>query len=234
MTKVRDKSQAVSGDTITYDVEAVLARVASVAGVTRDIDVARILGVRKQALPTWRQRGTVPYDRLMVFAQERGVSLDYLLLGRRPEGIDTSVFAKVLTALMAENSEQRMLNARDFGYFAALVYNRVHAIPDPARRTAEIARSVDLLNKVRAALSLQNWLRAIETEKAKGTSKEYLDAIGGFSAQMVENLRESSGGLEEKLPGEVFGPGTELEAAFLEGRLDPGAETERSSEGGEP
>jgi hypothetical protein len=61
-----------------------VARLRQVLGVANDAQLGRALGLRESAPGNWRARDSVPYRQCVEIAAERGVSLDWLLLGRGP------------------------------------------------------------------------------------------------------------------------------------------------------
>lgn len=75
----------------TNEVEIVLSRVKRVIKSKTDVDVAEALGVSKSNVPTWRKRGTVPYKELVMWAEDRHVSLNWLFYGIPPMGLDEAM-----------------------------------------------------------------------------------------------------------------------------------------------
>ncbi|GAB3394975.1 helix-turn-helix domain-containing protein [Azotobacter armeniacus] len=63
---------------------AVLARLKVLMGATTDITLASTLGISPQTLSSWKSRDSVPYALCVEVAEERGVSLDWLLVGEGP------------------------------------------------------------------------------------------------------------------------------------------------------
>ncbi|EMW9316280.1 helix-turn-helix domain-containing protein [Salmonella enterica] len=63
-------------------VDAVLERLMVVFNVNNDTELARSLDVNRQTLASWRKRQSVPYSLCVSIAEQRGVSLDWLLSGR--------------------------------------------------------------------------------------------------------------------------------------------------------
>lgn len=63
-------------------VDAVLSRLAGLLNTENDSDLARMLGINRQTLASWRKRDSVPYSFCINFAEERGLSIDWLLTGR--------------------------------------------------------------------------------------------------------------------------------------------------------
>lgn len=63
-------------------VNAVLLRLMSLFNVDNDSELARALNVNRQTLASWRKRDSVPYLICINIAEEKGVSLDWLLTGK--------------------------------------------------------------------------------------------------------------------------------------------------------
>ena len=68
-------------------VDAVLLRLMSLFNVDNDSELARVLNVNRQTLASWRNRDSVPYSICINIAEERGVSLDWLLTGKGEEEV---------------------------------------------------------------------------------------------------------------------------------------------------
>lgn len=68
-------------------VDAVLLRLMSLFNVDNDSELARVLNVNRQTLASWRKRDSVPYSICINIAEERGVSLDWLLTGKGEEDV---------------------------------------------------------------------------------------------------------------------------------------------------
>ncbi|CBG87711.1 helix-turn-helix domain-containing protein [Citrobacter rodentium] len=80
-------------------VDAVLLRLMSLFQVDNDSELARALNVNRQTLASWRKRDSVPYSICVNLAEERGVSLDWLLAGK---GDDTSKEAEPATQNLSQ------------------------------------------------------------------------------------------------------------------------------------
>lgn len=63
---------------------AVLARLKTLTGCTTDTALASALGISPQTLSSWKSRDTIPYALCVEMADERGISLDWLLVGEGP------------------------------------------------------------------------------------------------------------------------------------------------------
>lgn len=72
----------------TESIECVLSRLKEVFSVSKDIDLARVIGIPKTTLSSWKRRGKVPYLICVQIAEQRGISLDWLLTGK--ESSDSS------------------------------------------------------------------------------------------------------------------------------------------------
>lgn len=68
-------------------VNAVLLRLMSLFNVDSDSELARALNVNRQTLASWRKRDSVPYSICINIAEDRGISLDWLLTGKGEEEV---------------------------------------------------------------------------------------------------------------------------------------------------
>ncbi|MBK8638049.1 MAG: helix-turn-helix domain containing protein [Chromatiaceae bacterium] len=59
----------------------VLDRLRQILGVKNDTDLAEALGKAKNTISTWRARNTKPFEICEQIADQRGISLDWLLTG---------------------------------------------------------------------------------------------------------------------------------------------------------
>src|SRR3989344_4723770 len=140
----------------------ILSRVADLAGAKTDSALAGELGVTRQTLATWKNRGKVPYEELCEFAGRHGVSLDFLLLGKKETktGIDLALFKEVRQALRSELSEMRELDDEEFGTYTVTIYNEVSSIDDPGLRQRMIIGFVAIASRERLKefVRLSEWL----------------------------------------------------------------------------
>lgn len=60
----------------------VISRLQQLFGVTTDAALAREMRIPGSTVGSWRSRESVPYDECLEVAERRGVSLDWLLLGK--------------------------------------------------------------------------------------------------------------------------------------------------------
>lgn len=68
-------------------VDAVLLRLMSLFSVDSDSGLAKALDVNRQTLASWRKRNSVPYSICIKLAEEKGISLDWLLTGKGEEEV---------------------------------------------------------------------------------------------------------------------------------------------------
>lgn len=68
-------------------VDAVLLRLMSLFNVDSDSGLAKALDVNRQTLASWRKRNSVPYSICITLAEEKGISLDWLLTGKGEEEV---------------------------------------------------------------------------------------------------------------------------------------------------
>ncbi|KYO87163.1 helix-turn-helix transcriptional regulator [Pseudomonas aeruginosa] len=78
---------------------AVVDRLLSVYGVKNDNQLSELLQIKRSTLGNWRSRDSVPYTVCVITAEERGVSLDWLLTGEGPmwRGGDSQKVEETLT-----------------------------------------------------------------------------------------------------------------------------------------
>ena len=62
--------------------EEILRRVSDETGASSDAEVARALKAGSSSVATWRARGTIPYSNICEFANEKGLSANWLLYGK--------------------------------------------------------------------------------------------------------------------------------------------------------
>jgi hypothetical protein len=60
----------------------VLDRLKALEGVRADIDLAEPLSTNRRNVSAWKERGSLPWDRLYEYCQKRQISLEWLLNGR--------------------------------------------------------------------------------------------------------------------------------------------------------
>jgi len=64
--------------------EEIIERIKQAESLRYDTDVAIVLGAEKKHIGPWKARGQIPWERVLDYARQSGVSLDYLVLGRGP------------------------------------------------------------------------------------------------------------------------------------------------------
>ncbi len=78
-----------------YNGLAILNRMKDALGMERDKDVAAYFGVNPQMIYNWKARGTVPLDQCVKLRLEKGVTLDWLLLGLGEGEVDDGYTALI-------------------------------------------------------------------------------------------------------------------------------------------
>lgn len=69
-------------DTRSDLLRQVLDRLKSLEGLRSDVELAEPLATNRRNIAAWKERGTLPWDRLYDYCQRRQVSLEWLLNGR--------------------------------------------------------------------------------------------------------------------------------------------------------
>lgn len=64
--------------------EQAINRIKEAEGFRYDADVAACLNVEKKRVSQWKYRGTPPYEKLVEYSRQHGISLDWLLNDRGP------------------------------------------------------------------------------------------------------------------------------------------------------
>jgi transcriptional regulator with XRE-family HTH domain len=149
---------------MNISLSVVLERIAKLLGVTTDTAIAKALGVAPQTLSTWKRRGTIPYERVCDFAENKDVSLDYLLLGKGKGDfgggdIDPTLIEAIEHELKGYGQKTVNTLLRNYAYDLSLIYNRINRqivpgknyealISEEVKYFIEIARrSEDYFNK---------------------------------------------------------------------------------------
>jgi transcriptional regulator with XRE-family HTH domain len=135
-----------------------------------------------------------------------------LLKSQKSALINTRAFDEVITALRSDKSGLRKLGAEYLTYFAALVYNKVSAIKDEALRQQATSDAVELLDVILTDQKIDELLKLFNQSDNTLPKKEL--------GTLIESLRCRVGGYEGMFTGQPFWPGSELENAYVEGRLD--------------
>lgn len=103
----------------------VMARLQVFFGVGTDSALADAMNINRQTLGSWRARGRVPYEECVNLATEKGLSLDWLLIGEgqmyrgvRPGGLATenqreSVVLSLLRQLSDDDQQEIQLIAQN-------------------------------------------------------------------------------------------------------------------------
>lgn len=60
----------------------VLNRLKSLEGLRNDVELAEPLATNRRNISAWKERGTLPWDRLHDYCQRRQVSLEWLINGQ--------------------------------------------------------------------------------------------------------------------------------------------------------
>ena len=62
----------------------ILDRFQRSTGIKRDDQVAKALGITKQSLSGFKQRGSLPFEALMDYCEKQGICANFILFGRNP------------------------------------------------------------------------------------------------------------------------------------------------------
>ncbi|WP_456490457.1 LexA family transcriptional regulator [Marinobacter nauticus] len=78
-----------------YNGLEILNRMKEILGLERDKDIAAHFGINPQMIYNWKARGTIPLDQCVQLRSEKGVSLDWLLLGLGDGEVDADYSSQV-------------------------------------------------------------------------------------------------------------------------------------------
>lgn len=142
--------------------EEIIERIKRAESLRYDTDVAIALGAEKRHIGPWKARGQIPWERLLEYARQSGVSLDYLVLGRGPvrvggvgigedaehyalTEIDKVLLARVIT-MIDEAFDGRGLESREKrkAQLVALIYRNCIRAQRSEPDRQEIEELVDL------------------------------------------------------------------------------------------
>jgi SOS-response transcriptional repressor LexA len=66
------------------NINVILDSIKILKGFKRDMELAKLLGVRPSVISTWRKRNTVPYKQLIQLCEEESLNISCLLYGQGP------------------------------------------------------------------------------------------------------------------------------------------------------
>lgn len=170
---------------IEIDVRDVLNRVAQEIGASADAVLAREFGVTPQTFSTWKTRGKIPFEHICAVAEERGISLDYLLLGRGGphkigQDLDVHLMQQIASTLVEAQKDLPISflgRPEDYVYYSALIYEKVQRLA-PEQRLSAVPQEAAYLMRIFAKQMLlmnpdirSSWADIVpELEKLAGTT----------------------------------------------------------------
>lgn len=90
-----------------YDSRSIIERMKQVEKVTGDKELAERIGVEAGTLSKWKNRNSLPVERLVAFATEKNISVDWLVFGTEKAQLDTAQ-QMALLAFNALNDQQKL------------------------------------------------------------------------------------------------------------------------------
>jgi len=93
-------------------VDSILARMREATGSKNDAQLASYLGVTRSVVSAWKTRGTIPYASCGQIHEQEGVSMDWLLTGKRTTSLADNVnmsdkARKILELVQGMDEEQQ-------------------------------------------------------------------------------------------------------------------------------
>ncbi len=137
----------------------VLDRIKSVEGVPNDVDLAEPLATNRRNIAAWKERGSLPWERLYDYCQRRRISLEWLLNGQG---------ASQLTHLVAEpGAVYKLETDQDTLYqIAADIHRALHQTGTDisAEKFAQIMRLLhrDMLDNRREQIAYEKILEVVK------------------------------------------------------------------------
>ena len=64
--------------------EEIYDRFQKTIGIKRDDQVAKALGITKQSLSGFKQRGSLPFEALLDYCEKQGIDLNHIIYGQDP------------------------------------------------------------------------------------------------------------------------------------------------------
>jgi len=138
------------GNESDISLEQVLKRVGSFCDAETDSEIATRLGVSRQTLSGWKRRNAIPYETLVAFAKERGLSLNYILWGDESEYLDMPTGERMLIDSFGQmthlnfrpGSADVSLDSADVNKIlkACSIYEKMKESPDQ-----DVLKSLDLV-----------------------------------------------------------------------------------------
>jgi hypothetical protein len=137
-------------------IDEILNKIKEIKGIKTDTDLAKLFGLKPNAVTNWRKRGTIPYEHLVSLCEKERLSLMWLLTGQVPtkyidvegtrvlttaeepgiykqgqgEGqkLDADLMGDILAMIEDILEEQELtLEKRKKGRIAAMIYNHIIA-----------------------------------------------------------------------------------------------------------
>lgn len=129
------------------DINEIFDRLCGLTNAKNDAALAKELGVTPQAIANSRKRGTIPFEKICVYAEDKGFSLDYVLLGKADKNtngeIEDDLKEEVIQALRV-NLQAYFRSPQSVPAINAFskVYNLVCHLPSGSDRSTSIRKSI--------------------------------------------------------------------------------------------
>ncbi len=195
----------------------IFERLYRLAGVKSDAALAKELGVTPQAVANSKKRDSVPYEKICTWAEAKGHSLDYILLGKdeapsaEHEGptrqattwLSASQMADLLHFIFDELDSELFLRERmsnsdeDAFWFLASVFHKVvgHLPRDRSDNSDDVLELVKHFSKE----EIESYNRVLKiarrnAESASGTGAAKEKGGGGTTQTIHGNVGQIGGG----------------------------------------
>lgn len=72
-----------------FDSRLIIERMRKIENVQNDKDLAERISVEASTLSKWKSRNSLPIDKILTFANDKGISIDWLISGKEAEQLAT-------------------------------------------------------------------------------------------------------------------------------------------------
>ncbi|MFK5892862.1 MAG: helix-turn-helix domain-containing protein [Pseudomonadota bacterium] len=185
-------------DNKNFDIESILDRIKKTSSSKSHTELAATLKSSPQVVSTWKKRGTIPYEKIIEFAEAKDLSLDYLFYGNdisvntdKVGMIDLDLLELIQKHLESDINDYKKINRTLYIQSLSLIYNQVVSITDPVLREHTIKTSIIIISKTINQNNIDNHIKNIDkNEEIMGKD---------FSNQVLEDKKNTSKQYDNKL-----------------------------------
>lgn len=158
---------------------AVLDRIAQAVGAKDDSEAAKALKIARSTWGNWRARESIPYPLCVKLAEERGIRLDWLLIGEGPALREDAPQACTLP-----------IKGRDAPMSPA---QKLLMLAIEGLKEEEQCRIAEEAYRARGAIEMQRRLQEIKAEEAK--TEKQATAAENISTAITQTFNGPASGI---------------------------------------